>query len=112
MKKLLLLSLLVTTLSASGQQPKPWMEAVSGTFTGIVVAANNDTLEIPALIKFIKVDGKVFEIKRKVELQFVEPPTSWDAQWLERYAEGKAIILDTTYSTIDYYTPKKLKNKK
>ncbi len=41
----------------------------------ILIATRGDTVELPAAIKFIKVDGKVYEIKRSTAIEEVKPTT-------------------------------------
>ena len=65
------------------------------------IKANSDTLEILGnAIKFIKIDGKTYEIKRNTELKEVKP------NWTVSFGE-LAIRIDTTLGIRSHNKPKK-----
>lgn len=65
------------------------------------IKANSDTLEIIGnSIKFIKIDGKTYEIKRNTELKEVKP------NWAVSFGEV-AIRIDTTLGIRSHNKPAK-----
>jgi hypothetical protein len=98
MRKLLIIILSISSLVSKGQ-------VVSGSFSGeagahrwITYTIEKDTLEVPKEIHFIKIDGEVYEIKRKTELKKIEPQVKkFDLQpnLLTPYYQTTPIICDT-----------------
>lgn len=65
------------------------------------VTVNKDTAEIPASVHFIRVDGKIYEIKRETSLQEVKEPGSFPFWQGSGTLQGGGIIPNT--GTVRFY---------
>jgi hypothetical protein len=65
---------------------------------GRLFEVNKDTVELIGNIRFIKVDGKVYEIKRSTSIQEAQPAQDT----FFRFPRGSGITYDTTSFTVPY----------
>lgn len=82
MKKILLILLITISVVAYSQVYNPPTQVIS-------FFKDTDTLEIPKHIRFIKIDGEVYEIKRNVSVEKV------NQLW---YHPDYGIQVDTTWN--------------
>lgn len=76
-----ILFILLAIISLSSQAQSHYVHYLDGSFYG-VIKDNSDTFEIQHLgnIRFIKIEGEIYEITRKTELKKVEPQ-SMNSEW-------------------------------
>lgn len=58
---------------------------------------NRDTIEVPANIRFIKIDGKIFEIKRNTSIEEIKD--RWTLPRLYPSDTGRIILFGTGVTT-------------